>query len=189
MEIKTFAGILVLPPLHKLRDGNYSPMQHHAVRHGPVLRFKPLPQDFNSEVSGEISCVFVINEDVRKFYSRKLGQLTGSICEDNIMNHNIGWQADGPLPYNGTRVVIHIYPRADLTSTARFVIKGLPTRSTGRGGSTSATPQSEVAVKLGYNSTPSGNHGVEWWLLKSPFEVTVYRTSNVGNSSERTSQG
>ena len=184
-----FAGILKIPALRRLRDENWAPRAPHAVRHTPVLRFHQWPQGFNPEVGGEISCIFVVTEDVRKFYSRKEGQLVGTLCVDNILNHNEGWSAEAPLPYNGSRIVIHIYPRSDLVSQSRFAIVETPTRSTGRGGSTSATPKSEVVQELGFNETPSGNHGLRWWLLKSPFEVTIYRTSNVGNSSERTFQG
>ncbi len=189
MNKGTLAGILKIPALRKLRDGNWAPLAPHALRHAPVLRFHSLPPDFNPEVGGEVACIFVVTEDVRQFYSRKEGQLVGTICNDNIMNHNEGWSAEGPVTSGGTRIVIHIYPRSDLESQSRFEIVETPTRSTGRGGSTNATPNSEVVIELGYNMTPSGNHGAKWWLLKSPFEVTVRRVSNVGNPREYSLQG
>lgn len=194
MEVKSqlkFTGAIKLPGLKELRDGNYSPNQPWAIRDGPVIKIKGEPiisAEKNAILTGGIlTGTIIVKSDKRLFYSRKEGSLVGSICVDNCISHNQGWGTAAPLKLEpaGKRWVITIYNHPLDEIKSKFELIELPTRSTTRGGSTSSGVLAGIKIFVGENETPSGNHGSRFYFVSLPYEVSISRTSNKGNSREQ----
>lgn len=186
------SGNIVLPRLKKLRHPNaYAPLQHYSVRHAPIIRFNVESQPFEDTPIFINNVLVRINQEERIQYSHKKGHGLGTVTRGISLNlattvdvqlHSNQYSLENPY---GTKTKVTIKPKPSYwkAEDADMAILRLPTRSTGMGASTSPSVEAEVSMELGWNSSPSGNHGTVFYFITLPAKVTIHRVSNKGNAS------
>jgi len=179
---------LKLPPLKRLRDGNFAPYQFWAVRHGPVVKFHPnFPAKVTElpamTVQGKISLVL----DRRLRYSIGKKQALTTICSDTYMPPaqliDLS-KIDGDLK----RYVIHIY--RDAKPPKNYDLKRLALIATKSKSTTRSIGYSEIEADekyyCGYCTTPSGRHSTHFYLVTLPCKITYKHGSKTIISSTTT---
>lgn len=180
-------GEMQLPPLVKLRDGNYTVSQYYAKRDGPTIVFKGEPVDKSIiENGGIVTGTIVVKEDSRRFLSVKESGISGSRCLDENLGNKTNYSMNGPVKAGPSkkRMMIRIYHYSLEEIKKRVALYSFATRSTGMGGLDSYSVLSaKTGIFVGRNRSPSENHGCDFWILEGPGIIKTDSRGNGKNSA------
>lgn len=162
--------VFSISPLVGLVKSGYSNKyyirQKYAVRSGPIIRFADESiADVIKSGKPLLSTVYV-NQQVRLSLTKKQKVLS-TVCSNNVLNDNTVMSFK-PVPADDDAVTVIsvMRPRFEIKNLEKawhYVLKPYYSKFTSHK-TVINKPENQEAIKVGFNSTPSGGHVVDFYL-------------------------